>query len=68
MDCVPYSRDEVAAADCVVILTDHKAFDYEDVVSAARLVVDSRNAIKTAAPHVFKLGAAKPAPASSFES
>lgn len=57
MDCVPYSRDELAKADCVVILTDHKSFDYQEVVSAARLIVDSRNAIKSSAPHVFKLGA-----------
>jgi UDP-N-acetyl-D-glucosamine dehydrogenase len=36
---------ELAAADCVVITTDHTAIDYEHVVRTARLVVDTRNAI-----------------------
>jgi UDP-N-acetyl-D-glucosamine dehydrogenase len=60
MDSVPYSRDVVAAADCVVVLTDHKAFDLAEVVAAAPVVVDTRNAIKTPAPNVFKLGAPNP--------
>ena len=42
---------------CAVIVTDHRAFDYDAIVRHARLVVDSRNAVKRAAPHVFKLGA-----------
>jgi UDP-N-acetyl-D-glucosamine dehydrogenase len=33
-------------ADCVVIVTDHKAFDYSNVVKQARLIVDTRNALK----------------------
>jgi len=32
------------AADAVVIVTDHSAFDYRSVVRHARLVVDTRNA------------------------
>jgi UDP-N-acetyl-D-glucosamine dehydrogenase len=47
----------LAAADCVVILTDHSSFDKDFISAHARLIVDSRNAIKKAAPHVFKLGA-----------
>jgi UDP-N-acetyl-D-glucosamine dehydrogenase len=35
-----------AAADCVVIITDHAAFDYPGLVAQARLVVDTRNALK----------------------
>jgi UDP-N-acetyl-D-glucosamine dehydrogenase len=35
-----------AAADCVVIVTDHKAFDYAGIVKRAKLVVDTRNALK----------------------
>ena len=45
------------AADCVVIVTDHRSFDYDAIRSHAPLVVDSRNAIKGDFPHVFKLGA-----------
>jgi UDP-N-acetyl-D-glucosamine dehydrogenase len=54
---VPYSTEAVAGADCVVIVTDHRTVDYDEVVRHARLIVDSRNAIKGQHPHVFKLGA-----------
>ncbi len=39
---------EAAAAesDCVVIVTDHAAFDYRALVERAALVVDTRNALK----------------------
>jgi UDP-N-acetyl-D-glucosamine dehydrogenase len=36
-----------ASADCVVIVTDHHSFDYEQVVRDAKLIVDTRNALKT---------------------
>ena len=32
--------------DCVVIATDHSAFDYEFIVEHSKLVVDSQNATK----------------------
>ena len=48
--------------DCVVIITDHKSFDYDAMVAEANLIVDTRNAIKKPAPHVFKLGAPRPEP------
>ncbi len=35
-----------AEADCVAIVTDHKSFDYPGIVNAAKLVVDTRNALK----------------------
>jgi UDP-N-acetyl-D-glucosamine dehydrogenase len=35
----------IAAADCVVIATDHDAFDWEDVAATARLIVDTRHVI-----------------------
>ena len=41
---VDLTDEELADADCVVILTDHSAFDYQQVVDHARLVVDPRNA------------------------
>jgi UDP-N-acetyl-D-glucosamine dehydrogenase len=49
---------EPAAYDCVVVVTDHSALDYERLVDDAPLVVDLRNATGakgTAAAHVFKL-------------
>jgi UDP-N-acetyl-D-glucosamine dehydrogenase len=36
----------VSSADCVVIVTDHKKFDYAELVKKARLIVDTRNALK----------------------
>jgi UDP-N-acetyl-D-glucosamine dehydrogenase len=39
--------DEVLrAADCVVVVTDHRVFDWERIARQARLIVDSRNAVK----------------------
>jgi UDP-N-acetyl-D-glucosamine dehydrogenase len=35
-----------AQADCVVIVTDHKSFDYGRLVERAKLIVDTRNALK----------------------
>ncbi|MBI2527038.1 MAG: nucleotide sugar dehydrogenase [Candidatus Rokubacteria bacterium] len=40
------SGEAFAAADCVLILTNHSAFDYAAVVERAPLVVDTRNALK----------------------
>jgi len=42
--------------DCVVICTDHAAFDYEHMPSRFRLVVDTRNALKgRPASNIFRL-------------
>jgi UDP-N-acetyl-D-glucosamine dehydrogenase len=35
-----------AEADCVVIVTDHKGFDYSRILDRAKLIVDTRNALK----------------------
>jgi UDP-N-acetyl-D-glucosamine dehydrogenase len=43
-----YSDGLVAEADCVVIITDHSSIDWQQLVSTARLVVDSRNATANA--------------------
>lgn len=43
---VELTDEELRAADCVVITTDHSAVDYERVVRLARLVVDTRNATR----------------------
>jgi UDP-N-acetyl-D-glucosamine dehydrogenase len=37
---------ELTEADCVLIVTDHKAFDYPGLPGKAKLVVDTRNALK----------------------
>jgi UDP-N-acetyl-D-glucosamine dehydrogenase len=60
LKAVDLTRGVIGQHDCVVIITDHKAFDYEAIVSEADIVVDTRNAIKKPYPHVFRLGAPKP--------
>jgi UDP-N-acetyl-D-glucosamine dehydrogenase len=45
---IPLSRDALAHADCVLVVTDHSGVDYEKVVRHARLVVDTRNATRLA--------------------
>ena len=43
------SQDALAAAtraDCCVIITDHTNFDYKGLLNAAKLVVDTRNALR----------------------
>jgi UDP-N-acetyl-D-glucosamine dehydrogenase len=46
--------------DCVVIVTDHKTFDYDAMIAEADLIVDTRNAIKKPHTNVFRLGAPRP--------
>jgi UDP-N-acetyl-D-glucosamine dehydrogenase len=54
------SRGSFGRYDCIVVITDHKTFNYDAMVAEADLIVDTRNAIRTPAPHVFKLGAPHP--------
>jgi UDP-N-acetyl-D-glucosamine dehydrogenase len=42
----PLTPEYLAALDCVLIATDHSAYDYELIVKFARLVVDTRNATR----------------------
>lgn len=49
---------EVQKADVVVIITNHKIYDYQAILTAARLIVDTRNAlgkIGRSSPKVVKL-------------
>jgi UDP-N-acetyl-D-glucosamine dehydrogenase len=40
------STDSATAADCVVVITDHSKFDYAQLLDKAKLIVDTRNALK----------------------
>jgi UDP-N-acetyl-D-glucosamine dehydrogenase len=58
MRSVDLTPEDIANYDCVVILTDHRAFDYDLISRSARLVVDTRNALgQRDEPHIFRLGA-----------
>jgi len=42
---VELTDEEIRGSDCVVIVTNHSAVDYQKVVNLAPLVVDTRNAL-----------------------
>jgi len=44
MTSTPYSQDWLAKSDCVVIVTNHTDFDYQEIVDCSTVVVDTRNA------------------------
>ncbi len=45
LNSVPLTDEELQAADCVIIVTDHSEIDYKRVCSLAPLIVDTRNAL-----------------------
>jgi UDP-N-acetyl-D-glucosamine dehydrogenase len=54
----PFTAEALAEADSVVVLTDHKVFDFVLVAESAKLIVDARNALGShGGEHVFRLGA-----------
>jgi UDP-N-acetyl-D-glucosamine dehydrogenase len=40
------SADYLASQDCMLIATDHSAYDWDFIVRYARMVVDTRNATR----------------------
>jgi UDP-N-acetyl-D-glucosamine dehydrogenase len=46
LTAVEPTPEAIAAADCVLILTNHSSFDYATIADRAALVVDTRNALK----------------------
>jgi UDP-N-acetyl-D-glucosamine dehydrogenase len=43
---VALTPDNLAKFDCILIATDHSSYDYQAIVDAAQLVVDTRNATR----------------------
>ncbi|MBU0491000.1 MAG: nucleotide sugar dehydrogenase [Chloroflexi bacterium] len=59
LESVPLTAEAVSAADCVLILADHRAYDYDWLVQTARLVLDTRNATRHVPDrdrHVVRIG------------
>ncbi|CAN5168023.1 hypothetical protein BH23VER1_BH23VER1_25040 [soil metagenome] len=50
MKSVAWGGENVSRFDCVVIATHHRAFDLDQLVAWAPLVVDTRNALSGTAP------------------
>ncbi len=58
LDSVPDLMAAVGEVDCVVIITNHSDYDYAALLEAARLIVDTRNALGAAGrenPKVVRL-------------
>ncbi len=47
LESQPLTAESLAAQDCVLIATNHSAYDYEFIVRHALLIVDTRNACAT---------------------
>ena len=45
MTSVSDFMDAVSKVDCVVIITNHKSYDYPSILKEAKLIVDTRNAL-----------------------
>ncbi len=45
LESVTDLMDTVRVADCVVIVTNHKVYDYPSLLESSRLLVDTRNAL-----------------------
>ena len=59
---------EIAKQDCVIILTDHSAYDIRQIAAAAKLVIDTRNSTKDLHEYkdrIIKLGAGNHVPSFS---
>jgi UDP-N-acetyl-D-glucosamine dehydrogenase len=50
MESRPLTEEEITAADAVVLITDHKAVDYDLVARCAALIVDTRGVYRQGAP------------------
>lgn len=46
LESVPLSAEFLKSQDCVLIATDHSAYDYDFIVKNSRAVVDTRNATR----------------------
>ena len=56
MKSVKITRPGLKAYDCAVIVTNHAAFNYRQIVKNSRAVIDTRNALKKfKAPNIFKI-------------
>src|SRR5262245_6385862 len=53
---VPLAKALAVGFDCAVITTNHKTFDYDQIVAKSPLILDTRNALKgRPGAHIFRL-------------
>jgi UDP-N-acetyl-D-glucosamine dehydrogenase len=54
LDSIPLTPDTIAAADCVLLATNHTRFDYDLIARHAQLIVDSRGVYRDPLPNVVR--------------
>ena len=53
---VDFTLAVLESMDCVVVLTDHSAFNYAMVAAHSPLIIDTRNALRSfSSPHIIRL-------------
>jgi UDP-N-acetyl-D-glucosamine dehydrogenase len=55
MECQPLTAEYLGAQDCVLVVTDHSAYDWSWVVEHSRLIVDTRNATREVTSHRHRI-------------
>ncbi len=55
LSSIPLTGKALADADCVVLTTNHKAFDVPFIRAHAKMIVDMRNMVKEDGEKVYKL-------------
>ncbi len=55
LESLELSAEALAQADCIVLTTNHDAFDMKFIQKHAKLIVDMRNMVKDASEKVYKL-------------
>lgn len=54
LQSVELTKDNIASYDCVVVLTDHSDFPYDQILDHASLIVDTRGKYRAPHPNVVK--------------
>ncbi|NCQ30423.1 MAG: hypothetical protein GW802_23900 [Armatimonadetes bacterium] len=51
----PLTSELIQQADCVLLMTNHTAYDYADIADKAQLIIDTRNAFAGLEGNIVKL-------------
>jgi UDP-N-acetyl-D-glucosamine dehydrogenase len=54
LDSTPLTAETLAGFDCVLLITNHDAFDYDLVREHAKLLVDTRGVYRRVQAHIIK--------------
>jgi len=55
LKCVKNLEETIKSSDCVVIVTNHSAYDYDAILRDANLIIDTRNALGTHGKKIDKV-------------